>query len=75
MAKNKNKSELKESSIQSLQEAVIKLDQDMFALRNELAWNRKIEQPHRLKHMRKEKARVLTLLTLKQRSQENAKEA
>ena len=75
MAKKKKKNELTEQSVKSLQDAVVNIDREIFAIRNELSWNRKIEKPHRLKEKRKAKARVLTMLTLKQRSQTQVKEA
>lgn len=42
-----------------------KLDKEIFALRNELRINRKLEQPHLLKDKKKDKARVLTALNQK----------
>ena len=68
MAGKKKKKELKEESIPSLQTMAADLDREIFTLRNELAWNRKLEKPHLLKEKRKQKARILTALTLKQRS-------
>jgi large subunit ribosomal protein L29 len=75
MATKKKKKELKDQSIKSLQEAAAQLDREIFVIRNELSWNRKLEKPHRLKEKRKSKARILTMLTMKQRSQTNVKEA
>ncbi len=69
MAKKKMKGELSDQSIKSLQEAATVLDREIFVIRNELSWNRKIEKPHRLKQKRKEKARILTMMTLKQRAE------
>ncbi len=51
-----------------LQERVVHLDREIFALRNELAMNRKLDKPHLIKAKRKDKARILTILTQKQRS-------
>jgi large subunit ribosomal protein L29 len=51
-----------------LQAQVVLLDREIFALRNELAMNRKLDKPHLIKTKRKEKARILTILTQKQRS-------
>ncbi|MBM3183896.1 MAG: 50S ribosomal protein L29 [Chlamydiae bacterium] len=68
MAAKKKKKELKDESAHSLQAMATDLDREIFALRNELAWNRKLEKPHLLKEKRKQKARVLTALTLKQKS-------
>ena len=75
MATKKKKKERNEHSVKSLQEAAAQLDREIFSIRNELSWNRKLEKPHRLKEKRKEKARILTMLTMKQRSQANVKEA
>jgi large subunit ribosomal protein L29 len=55
-------------SEEQLQAQVVQLDQEIFALRNELAMNRKLEKPHLIKAKRKDKARILTILTEKQRS-------
>ena len=51
-----------------LQAQVVHLDREIFALRNELAMNRKLDKPHLIKSKRKDKARILTILTQKQRS-------
>jgi large subunit ribosomal protein L29 len=75
MATKKKKKELNDHSIKSLQEAAAQLDREIYVIRNELSWNRKLEKPHRLKEKRKSKARILTMLTMKQRSQTNVKEA
>lgn len=75
MAKKKSKKEKNERSVKELQEAAVQLDHEIFIIRNELSWNRKIEKPHRLKEKRKEKARILTMLTMQQRSHAKAKEA
>lgn len=75
MAKKKAKKEKNERSVKELQEAAAQLDKEIFVIRNELSWNRKIEKPHRLKEKRKEKARILTMLTMTQRSQAKVKEA
>ena len=67
MTKKKKKKNWKDEPIKSLKEAAAVLDREIFTIRNELSWNKKIEKPHRLKEMRKEKARILTMLTLKER--------
>jgi len=71
----KKEKEWKDQSVKALQAAVTELEKEIFAIRNELSWNRKIEKPHRLKEKRREKARILTHMTLKQWSHANAKEA
>ncbi len=75
MATDKRKKDLNNESIQSLQAFVLDLDREIFALRNDLALNRKLEKPHLIKEKRREKARTLTMLTLKQRSLIAGKEA
>jgi large subunit ribosomal protein L29 len=65
MAKKKEKHE---HSDVELQAKAHELDREIFALRNELAMNRKLDKPHLIKAKRKEKARILTILTQKQRS-------
>lgn len=62
MAKKKKKQE--GSSIEDLRANVVEIDREIFALRNELAVNRKLDKPHLLKAKRKEKARLLTQKTL-----------
>ncbi len=41
------------------------LDREIFQLRNELATARKLEKPHQIKEKRKNRARILTILTQK----------
>lgn len=65
MAK-KNKG-FKELSIPELKAKALELDREIFGLRNELSVQRKLEKPHQLREKRKDKARVLTALTQKQR--------
>ena len=62
MAKKKNK---EESSIQEMQAQVLDLEREVFQLRNELALQKKLEKPHLIKEKRRQKARILTLLTQK----------
>lgn len=60
MAKKQEKEKLSEGEIRQQVET---LDREIFALRNELAMNQKLEKPHLIKAKRKEKARLLTSLT------------
>ena len=60
------KSDLKDQSVDELKAKGRELDRELFDLRNELAVNRKIEKPHLIKAKKREKARILTLLTQKQ---------
>jgi ribosomal protein L29 len=57
-----------ESTVDSMKQQVVELDREIFALRNELAMNRKLEKPHLIKQKRHEKARLLTAMTQQQRS-------
>lgn len=57
-----------ESTVDSMKQQVVELDRGIFALRNELAMNRKLEKPHLIKQKRHEKARLLTAMTQQQRS-------
>lgn len=66
MAKKKKK-EVKDQSIAELQVQARDLAREVFDLRNELSLNRKLDKPHLLKAKRRERARVLTLMTQKQK--------
>ncbi len=65
MAKKTKKAE---PSAQDMQAKVVELEREIFALRNELTTNRKLEKPHLIKAKRREKARLLTAMTQQQRS-------
>ncbi|MEN9654724.1 MAG: Ribosomal protein [Chlamydiota bacterium] len=71
MAKKKQKKQ--EESQVELKARKLELDREIFLLRNELALNRKLEKPHQLKATRRERARVLTLLTRQQKGVLEAK--
>jgi large subunit ribosomal protein L29 len=60
------KTDLRDQSVVELKAKASELDREIFDLRNELAFNRKIEKPHLIKAKKKEKARILTILTQKQ---------
>ncbi len=62
----KKKKELNDRSVEELKASLGDLDRELFDLRNELATQKKLEKPHLLKEKRKEKARILTILTQKQ---------
>ena len=55
----------KESSVKEMHAQIHDLDREIFQLRNELSTQRKLEKPHLIKEKRKQKARILTLLTQK----------
>ena len=63
----KKKQELKDLSIPELQAMSETLAKEVFTLRNTLSVQRKLDQPHLLKATRRERARVLTQLTKKQK--------
>jgi len=63
MAKKKKTAEATDS-VAEMKARVTELDRDLFALRNELAVNRKLEKPHLLRAKKREKARLLTRMTL-----------
>lgn len=63
MAKKK-----KDEAVVEFNAKIRDLDREIFDLRNELAINRKLEKPHLIKAKRKEKARLLTIMTQKQSS-------
>ncbi len=63
----KKKQVLRDQSKEEMLAAIGDLDRELFALRNELATQRKLEKPHLMKEKRKQKARILTILTQKQK--------
>jgi large subunit ribosomal protein L29 len=62
------KKEWQDHSIDELNANVRKLEHEIFSLRNELATQRKLEKPHQIRAKRKDKARILTILTQKQKA-------
>lgn len=66
MAKKKEK-QMAEYSVVELQTMSRDLARELFELRNTLALQRKLEKPHLLKAKKKDRARVLTMLTKKQK--------
>ncbi len=65
MAKKKKKADFGDQSVDELMALKRDLEREVYQLRSELSMNRKLEKPHLLKAKRREKARVLTLLTRK----------
>lgn len=64
------KKSVKDQSVKELEALAFALDREIFELRNELATQRKLEKPHLIKSKRKEKARILTILTQKNKEKE-----
>ncbi len=62
------KEKIQELSPAALQEKLAYLNRELFELRDELAVNRKLDKPHLLRAKRKDKARILTILTQQERS-------
>ena len=65
MAKKKKTEDL---SLAEVETKVAELNRELFALRNQLSIERKLEKPHLIRAKRKEKARLLTMWTQKQRA-------
>jgi ribosomal protein L29 len=65
MAKRKKKETVEEHSMAK----VLELEKEIFILRNERAIHRKLEKPHLLKQKRHERARILTVLSQKEKAQ------
>ena len=55
--------ELRDLSAEELEVQLEDLHQEVFLLRNELKATRKLDKPHLLREKRRDRARVLTLMT------------
>lgn len=62
MQKAKN---LRDKSVDELKALSLELSKDIYRMRNELKITKKLDKPHLIKHMKKDRARVLTLLSEK----------
>ena len=49
-------------SVEELKETYLTLSKDLFHIKNEVKYMQKIEQLHKLKSIKKDRARVLTVL-------------
>ena len=58
-------SSLRDKSVQELQALNLDLSKQIYQMKNELKIARKLEKPHMLKHLKKDRARVLTVLSEK----------
>ena len=63
---SKKNQKIADQPIEELVQLAANLEKEIFSLRNELAVQRKLEKPHLLKAKRKERARLLTILTQKE---------
>jgi len=61
----KKKINLNDQQEHELSARLIDIDRELFALRNELAMNKKLDKPHLIRARRREKAQILTNLTQK----------
>lgn len=59
----KKEKNLRDLSVDELQAKNLELERKVYELRNQLSINRKLEKSHLLKATRRERARVLTILT------------
>lgn len=59
-----------DQSIEELNTAYVDLSRDIFRLKNELKTAHKLEKPHKIRQMKKDRARVLTALRAKQKQEE-----
>ena len=57
--------EIKEQNSERLLERINEIETELYALINELKLSKKIEKPHLIRGLKKEKARILTVLTEK----------
>lgn len=58
--------DLRDMSVEELESALQELSRELFNLNNEFKISKKAEQPHRLREKRRDRARLLTVLTEKQ---------
>jgi len=58
-------SELREKSVEELRAAYLEMSKEIFDKMNELQKTRKMEKSHRIRHCKKERARILTILSEK----------
>ena len=63
--------ELRDQSTEELEAGLVDLSRELFQLKNQFKLEKKLEKPHRLRELRREKARILTVLSEKNRSSGN----
>ena len=59
-----------DQSVEELKMAHLDLSKSIFRLKNELKTAHKLEQPHRIRQMKQDRARILTALRAKQKLEE-----
>ena len=57
--------ELRDQTVEELVAALNDKSKELFVLRNEFKHSKKAEKPHRIREMRRDKARILTVLAEK----------
>jgi len=55
--------EIRDQSTEQLEFRLLEIDREFYDLTNELKTAHKLEKPHLLRDLKKEKARILTVLT------------
>lgn len=59
-------SELRDKTVEQLQQIELELRKELFEVRSEYNMSKSVEKPHRLKTLRKDIARVLTVMSEKE---------
>jgi large subunit ribosomal protein L29 len=67
MAQGKKANEFRDLSVAELEAAHLEARKNLFEMVNEAQREKKVEKPHRIREKRKEIARLLTLITEKQK--------
>ncbi len=60
-------SDLRDKQETELMQLIDEGSKELFELRNELSMSRKVDKPHRIKELRRDRARILTVLNEKKR--------
>ncbi len=60
--------DLRNEAIEELQAMVQEISREIYELRNELRISRKLEKPHLLVSKKKDRARILTIISEKKRT-------
>lgn len=59
--------DLRDKAENELMQTLVASSKELYELRNELSMSRKVDKPHRIKELRRDKARILTVLNEKKR--------
>jgi len=57
--------ELKDQSVEELESGLTDLSKELFEMKNQFKLEKKLERPHRLRELRRDRARILTVLQQK----------